>query len=122
MGVYGQLADTALAVLTQYKQGEIRLLRETANAANPSEPWVDAGSATAEHVLSGAVARGVTAKYAADGVVRMSDLMVTVAKPPVDPQTSDRLRIDGVEHEIVKVQKVPAAGVPVVWQLFARSG
>ena len=55
-------------------------------------------------------------------LINESDLLVTCPVFGATPTTSGSVLIDGVRHTVVRVERVPAAGVPVAWQIVVRRG
>lgn len=119
MTIYAELkavADELLGPGSEFAQGTLLLRRITPGtgpAYNPGAPTVT------DYALSGAVT-GVD-RYRADGVlVLVGDRMATVAVPQELPTPADKLIIDSVEHQILKVDIVPPAGTPVACIIYAR--
>ena len=68
-----------------------------------------------------AVAKGVEFQYIKEGYISASDVQVTSAVFDVKPTQSGKVSIDGREKQIIAVQQIPAAGVPVAWVIFCKS-
>ena len=66
-----------------------------------------------------AVAFGVSAKYVSD-LISQSDIEVTAAVFSEIPTIDGIISTDGINRQIVKVAQIPAAGTPVIWQIFVK--
>ena len=67
-----------------------------------------------------ATVRGVAQEYV-DGVqVLSSDLWVQMAIPAVTPAVGDRIRIDGDDHSIMRLDRLPGAGAAVALRAWVR--
>lgn len=114
MSFYKNLSDIAGDVLKEFSQGQIVVLKQQ---AGDSEPWENPTPNYSEIPVSG-VAKGVPLELV-DGVIEASDLLVTV--PPIlKPTLSDKVKLDGSTHQIIKIIAKPAIGEPVVYQLVVR--
>jgi hypothetical protein len=82
----------------------------------PGEPVV--------HTLKAAVAAvtvdQANAKYIDGTTITTADLVVTCAVPPVEPEMTDTLTLDGEVRTIKKIVQLPAAGVAVAFKLFVQ--
>lgn len=116
MTIYSEMKAVADELLGEFAQGTLALRRFTPGAGpayNPGAP------STTDYPLSGVVS-GVD-RYRADGVlVMVGDRMATVAVPQEVPTTADRLMIDSIEHQIIKVERKPEAGEAVAYIIYAR--
>ena len=119
---YGRMQATADRLLTRFNQGSVVLRRVVYGEPDPATPWQPGEPSETEHVLSATVAAvtvdQANAKYIDGTVITTADLVVTCSVPPVTPQMTDTLLIDGEVRQMKKIVQVPAAGVPVAFKLF----
>jgi hypothetical protein len=114
VSIYGKLTGTAARLLDKFRQGAVEI--GTTTTIPGANPW-DAPIVTTQWQSVDAVARGVSAKYV-DGVnIVSSDLQVTF-QGAVD--VGGLMRIDGRQVAILRIDRVPAAGDPVVTRAFVR--
>lgn len=134
MTVYSRMQKTASRLLKKYAQGNIVYLAPAA-AANPWEPST---GYTAYPI--NAVASGVSQKYL-NNLITTSDIEITCAVSSagwedsmvwldnltwsdegvaLEFSNSGRISIDGLEKQVLMVRKIPAAGTPVCYKIFAK--
>lgn len=134
MSFYDEMQDVATDLLTEFKQGTIVYLSPAA-AENPWDP-----SPGYNAYPLNAVASGVSQKYIND-LITTSDIEITCAVASagwedsmtwldhltwsddgtaLDFSNSGRISIDGLEKQIIMVRKIPAAGTPVCYKIFAK--
>lgn len=117
---YAKMRATADRMLTRFNQGSIVLVRSVVQPG-PNE-WTPGGTVSVAHELKATVAAvtvdQANAKFIDGTVITAADLVVTCAPPPVVPEMTDTLTIDGRALSIKKIVQVPSAGVPVVFKLF----
>jgi len=82
--------------------------------------WAPVPGLPTPHTLAAYVS-GVGDMYRNSTLIRESDLLVTCAVFGAEPVLQGTLSIDGAVMQIVQVQQVPAAGVPVAWKIIARA-
>lgn len=124
---YTDLQATAAGVLSEFKQGVIKLVRTTVapNEAEPSEP----GTETTKTYLLNAVARGVSFKHIDGTLIVVSDRVVLCSTFVTDetsgakltgfePLPGDKLIVDGKPNDIKLIKPMPAAGTPVAFNIF----
>lgn len=99
----------ATGLLTEFDQGGLSLDKYAAGnrPTYTSKPF------------SG-VARGVTADHLTDSMIEASDLVVTLPAS-MPPAMEDRITINGRSHQVVKITRMPAAGIVAAWQVIVRS-
>lgn len=106
-------------------QGAIILHKITAGAPDPANPYDPVDPIVTSHEIRGA-ARGVSddlvGAAAGDTVIVSTDLMVVTEVISATPTTADTLSIDGVGHNIISVQKIPAAGIVAAYRMIVRVG
>lgn len=110
------VADSLLGPKSPFAQGTMALRRVIPGSGPPYNPGP---STTVDYPISGTV-RGVTEEHIDGTLVRVGDKVVTIAVPDVEPNTADKVVIDGVVHQIGKIDRKPAAGEPVAFLLFVR--
>lgn len=112
MDFYTEMRNIASDLITEFKQGSVAYVEYTAPAgATPDDPGEPVASVTP---IDG-VARGVSMQYVDNTLVTASDLQVTFAAGVVTPKLSGFMRIDDVDHKVLRVMPKPAAGTPVAW-------
>jgi len=124
---YTELQGVAAGVLKEFKQGVIKLVRTTLapNEEEPSEPGIE----TVTTYILDATCRGVTFKQidgtsitAKDRVVLCSTFVTEEATQAkltgFEPAATDKIVIDGTPNEIKKIVRMPAAGIPVAFNVF----
>lgn len=117
MSIYDELRPVAAEILSQFKQGDIKLIRRVAGAG----PIDDPGAATETQIDLDAVSQGVSFRYVKDGFALSSDLIVTASVVDgVTPTKDDFIDIDGTRYKIVEDISPPAAGTRLVWKFIVR--
>lgn len=114
---YQKMQGVSSKLLKQFNQGVIKYIEAGAAGGDPFNPTQGAST---EYPLD-AVARGVEFKYIKDGYISASDIQVTAAVFNIEPKMNGVIEIDGKEKQIIAVQQIPAAGVPVAWAIFVKS-
>lgn len=114
MSLYDELRGVAKGLLKEFAQGVLTLdvYSDGGGPAYDPKPPV-----YTPQKFSGTV-RGTTEQERAEYGVAV-DLVVTVPGDLV-PKTQDRMTIDDVSYQIVKVEAMPAAGTTVAWAVFVR--
>lgn len=113
---YAEMRGIATELLTEFKQGSMALLKYTPASGPPHNP----GKPTWARLPFDGTANGVSAYMLQDTLVQSSDRVVNMPAA-ITPTIKDRIEIDGVSYQIIKVTPKPAAGDPVVWQVVVRS-
>lgn len=114
---YDDMQDLAANILTEFNQGELVYVAPSTASGDPWNPTLVTGSRT---TVKG-VGRGVQQKYVDGTHVVATDQQYTIQAGTVTPVAGATIEVDGTTLQVVKVIKVPAAGTPVVWMVFARS-
>ena len=114
---YQKMQGVSSKLLKQFNQGVIKYIEAGAVSGDPFNP---AQGTPTEYPLD-AVARGVEFKYIKDGYISASDIQVTSAVFDAEPTMSGVIEIDGKEKQIIAIQQIPAAGIPVSWLIFCKS-
>lgn len=113
--LYTGMQGTAKQLLKDYRQGDIVYV---INSAETGPAWDPIPGVPVEHQLD-AVAKGVSG-YQANSLIQEGDIRITCSVFDAEPELSGRVKINGLEHQIIKVEQVPASGVPVCWRIWVR--
>lgn len=121
---YGRMQSTAARLLNRFNQGQIVLIRPGSVVPGENE-WDPPVNLPDEEYILQATAAAVTvdqanAKFIDGTVITTADLVVTSAVPPIVPEMTHRLTIDGVARTIKKIVQLPSAGVPVAFKIFVQ--
>lgn len=119
MTFYEDMQKTASDILSEFNQGEIKLIQFTYPNTSPDEPGEPVETV---HDLKGTVS-GINFQYIQEGFIPETDLtlVVSVVKS-ITININDIVEIDGVKYKIVKDISTPSAGVKVVWKFIIRRG
>ena len=117
MSIYQRFQATASRLLKRFAQGTVVYEDRIRTGGEDWAPEYD----TVSLPLDAAV-KGVGAMFKDSSLINESDLLVTCAVFGATPTTSGSVLIDGVRHAVVRVERVPGAGVPVAWQIVVRRG
>lgn len=116
---YKRLQGTANKLLTKFDQGGIALV----SPGTPTGPaWNPTPGTPVSRPIKGTL-RGVSAQYIDGSIVLATDLQCTAPafEDNHEPSLSDTLSNGAQVLQVVKVERVPAAGLVVAWRLFVRS-
>lgn len=114
---YAKMQATASRLLTRFNQGAI-VLTKTFTAPG-SDPWTPGASTPTPYTLQ-ATAKGVSEEFVDGTLIVSTDLEITAAAFGADPDPADVLTIDGKPVTVLKIMRIPAAGVLVCWKFIAR--
>lgn len=117
--LYVRLGNTATRLISKYDQGGVSAVVETVTQPpNPIDPPV----VTKTTVPVKIVARGVSASLvAADPNLVSTDVMLIVdGQQAYKPKIGDKLTLNGESKVVVRVDRVPAAGDPLIYKFFVR--
>lgn len=114
---YQRMQGVSSKLLKQFNQGVIKYIASGATGGDPFNPT----QGTPNEYPLDAVAKGVEQRYIKEGYISASDIQVTSAVFGVDPTISGVIEIDGKEKQIIAIQQIPAAGLPVSWLIFCKS-
>ena len=117
MTFYQDCQDTAKELLTEFRQGVIIYTPKGSQTGSSWNPDYSAGTP----VTVDGVAKTVSGKYVDGTNIMSTDKEVTLPEFGQEPKLDGSLSIDGVDHEIVGVHRIPAAGTVVAWRLFVRA-
>ena len=133
---YAEMQEVATDILTEFAQGDVRLVRSVPGTPDADRPWLPGIPGSMTYRLSATVS-GVQRRFV-DGtlVVGTEDQAVVavvathietdgVAVPPatvsIEPTMSDSFLVDGVARKIKKVVAIPEAGTPVAFAVVMES-
>jgi hypothetical protein len=111
-----EMQGTAAELLEEFKTGVARLVRTARTVPDADQPYVKTDGAPAYTVLSG-VALPVDKKMIDNKVVFARHTMLICAHPGFDILGTDVIELDGRNRTILKIRRVPDAGIAVVWKL-----
>lgn len=114
---YGKMQATAQRLMDRFSQGTVYHVRD----GEPTGPINNPVPGVPVKTLVNATVRGVEVQYIQEGFVTGSDLQMTVPAFEYSPVTSDRFEINGSEHQIIRVDRIPASGVVVAYRVFLKS-
>lgn len=116
VGFYEEMQAVASELLSEFKQGVIEYVAVTPGTGPANNP----GPSTKVPTTVNAVARGVKFKYIDGSQIVSSDLQITMPGDTVKPAMNGFIRVDGVDHKIIKIEPKPAAGIPVAFVVIFR--
>ena len=114
---YGRLQGTASRLMAKFSQGQVVY---TITGAPTGPAWNPTPGAPVSHTLDATV-QGVEADYVDGSLILATDKQVTCAVFAVEPSLAGTITIDGKACQIVRVDKVPGAGVTIAWRIFVRA-
>lgn len=114
---YDDMQAAASTIIGEFAQGTVEYVEFTAGAGPADDP----GPSTQTVNVLNAVVRGVSFKYLNKTDIQSSDLEVTFAGGGVVPHMDGSVRIDGVSHKIVQIDRKPAAGTVAAYTVIVRS-
>ena len=117
MGFYDDMQDIASDVIGEFEQGTVGYVTLTPVAgATPDAP----GTPTETVTTINATVSPVWTKHVDGTHVVVTDKMVVTPAGVVTPDMDDQVRIDGVDHKIVRIRNIPEAGTAVVHHIIVR--
>lgn len=116
MSIYQRSQKTASRLLGQFAQGSVAYV--VTQEEPGAEPW-DPPTITEARLPMDAAVKGVQA-FQADTLVTMDDLVVTCAVFDAEPAVGGIVEIDGDQHQVLRVERIPAAGTVVAWRVFVK--
>lgn len=126
---YSEMADFARDILSPAAagglgQGKIEIVRYTPGSP-PTDPWDPPNPPTLTRTPLKGAARGVSEQLVgtevAPGVqLRATDLIVIVAPWGGQYMATDELEIDGAPYTVMRVDRIPAAGIVSAFRFFVR--
>jgi len=116
---YKKIQAISNRIITQFKQGDIKLVQISNGSGTPDNPGAPVET---QYVLS-AVTSKASIEYVKNGLALATDIMVnSEVLEGVVPTLKDFIEIDGSRYKIVSDLSVPVAGDKVVWKFIVRSG
>jgi hypothetical protein len=110
---------TASSLIDKFAQGDIRYIVQGA----PTGPaWDPQPGADVEYPVKAVKVAGQRFQtYVDNGLIVATDVMLAVSVFDVEPTLAGRMKINGVEHQIVMVDKSSVVpGTPLVWMVGCR--
>lgn len=101
----------------QFKRYEQGVLLYVAPGSESGDPWNPTTGSPTNHPVEGVVT-GVSQEFVDGTYIIASDLQATVSVFDVEPTVEGLFKIDGKDHQIKKVNQMPAAGTPVAWRII----
>ena len=114
---YGRLQGTASRLMAKFSQGQVVY---TITGAPTGPAWDPTPGAPVSYTLDATV-QGVEAEYVDGSLILATDKQVTCAVFAVEPSLAGTITIDGKVCQIVRVDKVPGAGLTIAWRIFVRA-
>lgn len=115
---YQRLKQTHDDMMQRFAQGTVELV-QTTTTQGPNE-W-DPPTVTETVTPLQATVTGVAMEYVDGNQVLSSDLWVQMAIPDPEPALGDYIRIDGDDHVILRIDRIPGAGDAVALRCWVRS-
>lgn len=117
MSIYDDMQGVASDIFAEFKQGTIAYVQlQTVAGGTPDEPAVNVEVTTTLN----ATARPVSTKYVDGSHIFRSDVQVSIPADAITPLMAGYLTIDGARYKIIEIQRIPAAGTPIVYILIVR--
>lgn len=115
---YDRLRSVATRLVTKYDQeGTNELIRVVTPNPDPLLP----PDVSTDIVAFPAVVRGVSANLVtADPNIAATDLQVITDVIHYTPSVDDIVRINGADRKVIRVDPIPASGIPCAWRFFVR--
>lgn len=129
MTFYDDMALVAKTMISNYKTGDVSLRRTTSAKPDPAQAYNPATVVTFDTYIMEAAVLGVTADNVDGELVTYDDLKVITSpffwlngvEIKIEPQMSDEIWIDGRNHRINKIERLPAAGIPSAFFIFVKA-
>ena len=117
MSIYDEMQGVAKELFAEFQQGSIKYVE--LNAVSGGTPDDPGNPVRVEHPLT-ATARPVSTKYVDGSHIVQSDRQVSMPGGGVEPQMSGFLLIDGTQHKIIGIKRIPEAGTVISYILIVR--
>lgn len=121
---YGRMQKTATRLMERFKQGTVTITRVTPGTPDPSTPWLPVAGTPVSYDLSATVSAitvdQATSKFIDGTTIKATDLVVTCAVPPIEPDAGDSVALDGKPLIVLKVLRLPAAGTAVAFKFIVK--
>ena len=115
--IYTRSQAMASRLMSRYGQGVVEYV--VTEEEPGAEPW-DPPTVTEARLPMDATVQGVQS-HRADSLVTMDDLVVTCSVFGVEPVVGGIVEIDGDQHQVLRVERIPSAGTVVAWRLFVKA-
>lgn len=117
--VYARLGATATRLVSRFDQYGVDVLVEVVTQpTNPIDPPIVTTTPRAIKL----VARGVSQSYlSSDPNLKATDVMIIIDGDQwYKPDVQDKITLNGEPKQIVRVDRVPASGDPLLYKFFVR--
>jgi hypothetical protein len=114
---YGRMQGVATRLLTRFNQGAVTLTK-TVTTPGPND-WTPGTPTDTTYTLQ-ATAKGVSKEFIDGTTIVATDLEITAAAFPAEPDPADVLAIDGKAVTVLKTMPIPPAGTLVAWKFVVR--
>ena len=111
-----EMQATATELISEFRTGVARLVRTSRVTPDAGRPYDKTDGVPAYTSLDG-IALPVDKKMIDDKVVFSRHTMLVCAHPGFEILGSDKVELDSRERTILKIRRVPEAGIAVVWKL-----
>lgn len=126
---YSEMQGVASELLKEFGQGQVVY---TITGAPTGPAWNPTPGAPVSYTLDatvqgvakeyvGAIVQGAGRESVGGAMILATDLQVTCAVFGSEPSLAGTITIDGKVCQIVRVDKVPGAGVTIAWRIFVRA-
>lgn len=115
--IYDDLRAVASEVFAEFRQGVVEYVRfDRPTGGTPDDP----GEPVPVPTRINATVKPVSQRYIDGSLITGSEVEVAMPNDDVVPTMDGMVRIDGVQHKIVRLMPRPAAGVPVSFTLIVK--
>lgn len=116
---YAKMQATASRLLERFNQGAIVLTKPGTSTPGPN-PWDPPIIVDGREITLSATAKAVSEKFIDGTTILATDVEVTAADFGSEVEPADVLTIDGRAVSVIKIMRIPAAGVIVNWKFIVR--
>jgi hypothetical protein len=114
---YARAQGTAVRLLERFAQGGTVYVEPGTPTGNEWDP--QPGTPTEYPVSAVKISGNKFEQYVAGGLIVATDVLLYVAPFGVEPTMAGLMRIDGVDHQIVLIDK-ESFGLPLAWTIGCR--
>ena len=111
-----EMQDLATELLSEFQTGTTRLVRIARTPVSVDRPYDKDNGAPAYTNLH-SVVKPVDKKMVDNSLVFDRNSMVVCSHPGFDILGTDMVEVDGRQRKILKIRRMPDAGIAVVWFL-----
>ena len=116
---YDRLSATASRLMDQFGQGQVDYV-QPGTMTGPAWAPVQ-GAPTVTRISAVKMSGPKLQEYAARGLIRETDILLAATGLPIEPQAGHIVRLGGVDHQLVMVDRVTVPGeTGLVWFLGVR--